>query len=68
MSLDWKNWRKGFPHKGLNDLEYIKDRDKTFKKNGNGWWWGDGWWSDIVPESPVEYHRRKRKERRNANK
>ena len=71
MNLDWKDWVP-YPYKNgkyacLSQPEYIRDRDKLFKGH-NGWWWGDGWWSDIVPESPVEYHRRKRKERRNANK
>ena len=42
-SKDWKDWRaKGWKYKGLNDPEYIKDRDALFKKNGNGWWWYTG--------------------------
>ncbi len=27
-----------FPYKSLKDPKYIKDRNKTFRKNGNGWW------------------------------
>jgi hypothetical protein len=66
MSLDWKNWRKGFPHKGLNDPGYIKDRDNLFKKNGNGWWWNDGTGWHPNEESSMERQRRyKREKRRN---
>ena len=40
MTLDWKNWNKGFPYKnGINNPQYKKDRDKLFKEHGNGWWW-----------------------------
>ena len=37
-------WRKTlgwvFPYEGhtLSNPQYIKDREKLFKKNGNGWW------------------------------
>ena len=31
-----------WPYKSFKDPEYIKDRDKLFKKNGNGWWWFTG--------------------------
>lgn len=27
-----------FPYKSLKDPKYIKDKNKTFRKNGNGWW------------------------------
>ena len=38
-SKDWKQWeKKGWRYKGLNDPEYIKDRDTLFRRNGNGWW------------------------------
>jgi len=33
---DWrkvKDWK--FPYKGLNDPQYIKDRDELFMKNNN---------------------------------
>ena len=41
---DWKAWSKGWPYLGNapNDPEYLKDRDKLFKSNGNGWWWTQG--------------------------
>jgi hypothetical protein len=26
----------------VDDPEYLKDRDKLFKENGNGWWWYEG--------------------------
>ena len=38
-------------------------KDALFNINGNGWWWGKGWWSNQTQETPMEYHRRKRKER-----
>ena len=28
-----------FAWKDTDDPKYIKDRDETFAKNGNGWWW-----------------------------
>tara|TARA_Y100000310_G_C20489838_1_gene718644 strand:- start:587 stop:772 length:186 start_codon:yes stop_codon:yes gene_type:complete len=31
-----KNWK--FPYRGRSDPNYIKDKKKTFKQNGNGWW------------------------------
>jgi len=37
-SLDWKQWHKGWPYKGLNDPKYLRDRLKLFKSNGHGWW------------------------------
>ena len=43
---DYGNWRKhpakGFPYKGISDPKYIKERNKLFKENGNGWWWYQG--------------------------
>jgi hypothetical protein len=41
---DWKAWKKGWRYKGdaPTDPEYLKDRDKLFKENGNGWWWTQG--------------------------
>lgn len=29
-----------WPYKSLKDPNYIKDRNETFRKNGNGWWFG----------------------------
>jgi hypothetical protein len=58
---DWRN-KIPYPYEGLNDPKYIKARDKLFAGN-NGWWWGNGWWSDEQKETPMEYNRRKRKER-----
>ena len=65
VSYDWKKWHKTYPYKGytLTNPQYIKDRDELFAKNGNGWWWNDGQGLNIKQESPMQYHRRKRKER-----
>ena len=42
-SLDWRGWTKGWKYRGdVNDPEYLKDRDKLFKENGNGRWWYEG--------------------------
>lgn len=41
-----KHWT--FPYKGktvkqmLENPEYVKDRNKLFRENGNGWWWTFG--------------------------
>lgn len=37
---DWKRWKVGWPYRGdaPNDPEYLKDRAKLLKENGNGWW------------------------------
>ena len=41
--LDWRAWKKGWQYKGdVDDPEYLKDRSKLFKENGNGWWWTQG--------------------------
>ena len=52
------DWRKkaGWTYKGKScpwrDPQYIKDRDKLFKKNGNGWWWG---WHLAKPDKrPID--------------
>ena len=37
----------GFQFKGLYDPKYIESREKTFAKNGNGWWYG--WTKDDTP-------------------
>ena len=42
-SLESRGWTKGWKYRGdVNDPEYLKDRDKLFKENGNGWWWYEG--------------------------
>ena len=42
-NLDWQDWTKGWQYKGdIDDPQYLKDRDKLFKENGNGWWWYEG--------------------------
>jgi hypothetical protein len=38
QSLDWKQWRRGWPYKGVYDPKYLKDKSALFKINGNGWW------------------------------
>ena len=41
--LDWRAWKKGWKYKGdTDDPQYLKDRSKLFKENGNGWWWYEG--------------------------
>jgi len=62
--LDWKYPYRDYGLYGaLKDPQYIKDKNKLFNKNGNGWWWNDGKGWTMSWESPMEYHRRKRKER-----
>ena len=58
--IGWK-----FPYKAhtLSDPEYIKDRDRMFKKNGNGWWWNDGRGWSMNWETHMLYQRRRRKEK-----
>ena len=42
-NLDWQDWKKGWQYKGdIDDPQYLKDRSKLFKENGNGWWWYEG--------------------------
>ena len=40
INYDWKTFAtREWPYKGdLNDPKYIKDRNKLFEENGNGWW------------------------------
>ena len=45
--MDWKKW-KAFPYPStveemLRNKQYINDREELFRKNGNGWWWGEGY-------------------------
>ena len=36
----WVSQKRGWPYLGdVNDAEYLRDRQKTFNNNGNGWWW-----------------------------
>lgn len=41
---DWRALRKSgdWSYKGLDDPKYIKDRNKLFEENGNGWWFFAG--------------------------
>jgi len=44
--IDTGNWKicgsHGFMYSGTDDPDYIKDRNETFRKNGNGWWYPQG--------------------------
>ena len=63
-TVDWKYPYRGYGLYGaLKDPQYIKDKNKTFIENGNGWWVNDGKGWSLDYESPMAYHRRKRKER-----
>ena len=62
------NWRDKpvdwiFPFKGIDDPKYIKARDKTFKKNGHGWWWNDGKGWQPKAEIPSVIRKRYRLEK-----
>ena len=37
---DWRQWKIGWRYKkdAPRDRQWMKDRDKLFNKNGNGWW------------------------------
>jgi hypothetical protein len=62
VTLDWKNWTKGFPYKnGINNPQYKKDRNALFEKHGNGWWCNDGKGWEMNPETSMAYQRRRRK-------
>ena len=39
---DWRKKSTGWPFKGdaPDDPKYLRERNKLFKENGNGWWWG----------------------------
>tara|TARA_R100000750_G_C2276123_1_gene69382 strand:+ start:45 stop:248 length:204 start_codon:yes stop_codon:yes gene_type:complete len=62
MSSDWKSWTHGFPYTGLDDPEYIKAREETFNKHGNGWWWKNGWWNGhtLTPRVRQQQYRAER--------
>jgi|TARA_Y100000296_G_C5036814_1_gene187709 hypothetical protein len=64
-----KDWV--FPFGGLNDPEYIKDRDRGFAENGNGWWFEhnytidkNGWWKNMVPTSAEVARNRRMKQKK----
>ena len=66
---DWKkviDWQYPYRDYGLygalEDPKYIKHREDLFNLNGNGWWWGDGWWNGKH-ETPMERQRRYRENR-----
>ena len=68
---DWKkvkDWQYPYRDYGLYgavvDPKYIKQREELFNLNGNGWWWGDGWWNGKH-ETPMEKMRRHREEKGN---
>tara|TARA_R100001143_G_C3350067_1_gene129014 strand:+ start:1375 stop:1584 length:210 start_codon:yes stop_codon:yes gene_type:complete len=67
MGLDWKDWVP-YPYKGgkytcLSDPNYIKDRDKLFKENGNGWWVNEGKGWNPDEKTPMQKAREYRKSR-----
>jgi len=47
VQIPWRQNTFVYPYKGLNNPQYIKDRDEIFAKNGNGWWWG--WTKENTP-------------------
>ena len=51
-TLDWRNVKKGWPYKGINDSKYKKDKNYAFKNSGNGWWWG---WTKLNTPIPGIY-------------
>ena len=61
MNSDWRTWTKTFPFKGITDPEYIKERNKTFNRNGNGWWYNDGLGWGINWKSPQELYKERYK-------
>ena len=68
---DWKkvkDWQYPYRDYGLygalEDPKYIKNREELFNLNGNGWWWGDGWWNGKH-ETPSERMRRYRENKEN---
>jgi len=41
-NVPWRQQKKGCPY-GEGDVtenkQYLEDRTKLFRENGNGWWW-----------------------------
>ena len=65
-SENWKDYEDWvYPYKNIRDPKYIKDRDETFSKHGNGWWGGKGWWSGDH-DTVASRQRRARLRRNNA--
>jgi hypothetical protein len=53
----------------LTDPKYIKDKEKTFQENGNGWWWNDGKGWEIGRLTKQELYKIKYREiRKNDSK
>ncbi len=63
---DWKKTKKGWPYKkdALKDPQYMEDRAKTFKENGNGWWWTQGY-HDWKPYFEIKRARNRREKLKN---
>jgi|TARA_R110000787_G_scaffold241877_1_gene348035 hypothetical protein len=40
-NVPWRKQPKVFPYGEdiLNNKQYLEDRAKLFRENGNGWWW-----------------------------
>jgi len=38
---DWKLWKVGWQYEedAPKDIQWQRDRQQLFEKNGNGWWW-----------------------------
>ena len=62
--MDWKN-NIPYPYKGyvFTNPHYIKDRNETFAKNGNGWWINDGRGWNPAADTPMQRQRKYRKEK-----
>ena len=65
-----RNWKwpyaKGL-HTMLRDPKYIKHKKELFNNNGNGWWWGNGFWNGKTETITDKVYRsnNKKKERYN---
>jgi hypothetical protein len=46
---EWRKLHKGWQYEtdAPRDSKWQEDRQKLFKKNGNGWWWG---WHLVKPD------------------
>ena len=49
----YKDWKYPYNTRSVfTDPKYIKDRDETFSKTGNGWWWN---WHLVEPNKrPID--------------
>jgi hypothetical protein len=62
-NLDWRDWSSGWRYKGdTDDPQYLKDRSKFFKENGNGWWWYEG----VYTRSESKTKLKKRRDKNNG--